>query len=107
VIIDKLPFATPGDPVLQARLENLRRRGINPFMNYQLPTAVITLKQGVGRLIRDNRDRGVVVICDPRLRSKQYGRTFLRSLPHMPIVDSVEAVNAFFDSAEYVEETDA
>jgi len=104
VIIDKLPFATPGDPVLQARLENLRRRGINPFMNYQLPAAVITLKQGVGRLIRDHQDRGVVVLCDPRLRSKQYGRTFLQSLPRMPITDSLEAVNTFFDSAPHVAE---
>jgi ATP-dependent DNA helicase DinG len=96
VIIDKLPFATPSDPVLQARLENLRGQGLNPFMHYQLPTAVITLKQGVGRLIRDASDRGVLVLCDPRLRSKAYGRIFLQSLPRMPITDSVEAVKTFF-----------
>ena len=96
VIIDKLPFATPSDPVLQARLENLRRQGLNPFMQYQLPAAVITLKQGVGRLIRDASDRGVLVLCDPRLRSKAYGRTFLQSLPTMPVTDSVDTVKAFF-----------
>ena len=96
VIIDKLPFATPSDPVLQARLEHLRNQGLNPFMHYQLPAAVITLKQGVGRLIRDTSDRGVLVLCDPRLRGKAYGRTFLQSLPTMPVTDSVDAVKAFF-----------
>jgi ATP-dependent DNA helicase DinG len=96
VIIDKLPFATPSDPVLQARLGHLRQQGINPFMQYQLPAAVITLKQGVGRLIRDAADRGVLVLCDPRLRSKAYGRTFLNSLPTMPVTDSIDTVNAFF-----------
>ena len=92
VIIDKLPFATPSDPVLQARLDNLRRQGLNPFMEYQLPAAVIMLKQGVGRLIRDASDRGVLVLCDPRLRGKAYGRIFLQSLPPMPVTDSVDAV---------------
>jgi len=96
VIIDKLPFAMPSDPVLQARLTNLRKQGLNPFMQYQLPTAVITLKQGVGRLIRDTSDRGVLVLCDPRLRSKAYGRTFLQSLPHMPVTDDIANVRAFF-----------
>jgi ATP-dependent DNA helicase DinG len=96
VIIDKLPFATPSDPVLQARLENLRSQGLNPFMQYQLPSAVITLKQGVGRLIRDASDRGVLVLCDPRLRSKAYGRTFLQSLPPMPRTDRIDDVKAFF-----------
>lgn len=98
VIIDKLPFATPSDPVLQARLENLRSQGLNPFMQYQLPTAVITLKQGVGRLIRDTSDRGVLVLCDPRLRSKSYGRVFLQSLPRMPITHNIAAVQAFFQA---------
>jgi ATP-dependent DNA helicase DinG len=96
VIIDKLPFATPNDPVLQARLQHLRGQGLNPFMHYQLPAAVITLKQGVGRLIRDVGDRGVLVLCDPRLRGKAYGRTFLQSLPAMPVTDSIETVKAFF-----------
>ncbi len=107
VIIDKLPFAMPSDPVLQARLANLRKQGLNPFMQYQLPTAVITLKQGVGRLIRDASDRGVLVLCDPRLRSKAYGRTFLQSLPPMPVTDDIAAVRAFFQPNLQALEADA
>lgn len=92
VMIDKLPFAPPDDPVLRARLEGYRRDGRNGFSEYQLPQAVLALKQGVGRLIRDQDDSGVVVLCDPRLRSKGYGRTFLRSLPTMRITqDEAEA----------------
>jgi len=100
VIIDKLPFGSPGDPVLQARIEALRRQGINPFMAYQLPGAVITLKQGIGRLIRDHGDRGVLVLCDPRLRSKAYGRVFLNSLPAMPLTHRVADVEDFFAGIE-------
>jgi ATP-dependent DNA helicase DinG len=100
VIIDKLPFSSPGDPVLQARIEALREQGINPFMAYQLPHAVISLKQGVGRLIRDGSDRGVLVLCDPRLRSKSYGRVFLKSLPQMPHTSESERVHAFFTAVE-------
>lgn len=96
VIIDKLPFASPSDPVLQARLDALRRAGGNPFRDYQLPQAVIALKQGAGRLIRDTADRGVLAICDPRLRTKPYGKVFLDSLPPMPRSDRLEAVQAFF-----------
>ena len=96
VIIDKLPFGSPGDPVLQARIEALRKQGVNPFMAYQLPNAVITLKQGIGRLIRDHTDRGVLVLCDPRLRSKSYGRVFLHSLPNMPRTHDVGAIHEFF-----------
>lgn len=96
VIIDKLPFSSPGDPVLQARIEALRKQGMNPFMSYQLPNAVITLKQGVGRLIRDHADRGVLVLCDPRLRSKAYGRVFLDSLPEIPRTHELDAVREFF-----------
>lgn len=96
VIIDKLPFGSPGDPVLQARIEALRRQGANPFMAYQLPNAVITLKQGIGRLIRDRGDRGVLVLCDPRLRGKSYGRVFLNSLPPMPRTQAIDDVHAFF-----------
>jgi ATP-dependent DNA helicase DinG len=99
VIIDKLPFASPGDPVLQARIDALKQRGGNPFMDEQLPHAVITLKQGVGRLIRDVSDRGVLVICDPRLLSKRYGRVFLNSLPDMRRTRDFEAVEAFFATA--------
>ncbi|NQZ24699.1 MAG: ATP-dependent DNA helicase [Colwellia sp.] len=83
VIIDKLPFASPDDPLLQARCEDVRRQGGEPFTQIQLPQAVISLKQGVGRLIRDISDRGVMVICDDRLVNKPYGETFLKSLPDM------------------------
>jgi ATP-dependent DNA helicase DinG len=96
VIIDKLPFASPDDPVLQARLAALRESGQNPFMDYQLPQAVIALKQGVGRLIRDVNDRGVLMICDPRLYSKPYGRVFRASLPPMPVSREVADVEDFF-----------
>lgn len=83
VIIDKLPFAPPDDPVLAARIQQINQSGGNAFMEYQLPHAVITLKQGAGRLIRDETDRGVLVICDPRLESKPYGRRIWQSLPPM------------------------
>ncbi|HEY2145774.1 MAG TPA: ATP-dependent DNA helicase [Steroidobacteraceae bacterium] len=86
VAIDKLPFAAPDDPLLKARLEGIRRRGGNPFYEYQLPQAVLSLKQGVGRLIRDFDDFGVIVIGDPRIKTKSYGRVFLDSLPPSPIV---------------------
>jgi ATP-dependent DNA helicase DinG len=96
VIIDKLPFASPGDPVWQARIDALKEQGGNPFLDEQLPHAVITLKQGVGRLIRDVNDRGVLVICDPRLVAKSYGRVFLNSLPGMKRTRDFEEVAAFF-----------
>ena len=96
VIIDKLPFASPGDPVLQARLDALRKRGGEPFRDAQLPQAVITLKQGVGRLIRDVNDRGVLMLCDPRLLSKSYGRVFLNSLPAMRRTRVLAEVEEFF-----------
>ncbi len=97
VIIDKLPFASPGDPVLEARIKSIREHGGNPFFEYQLPQAVIALKQGVGRLIRDGNDKGVLVICDPRLRSKSYGITFLESLPRVPRTSKLDVVQRFFD----------
>ena len=96
VIIDKLPFAPPDDPVARARADRLAAEGRNAFQELQLPAAVIALKQGAGRLIRDASDRGVLVLCDPRLRTKSYGRTFLRSLPPMPQVTDLAAVRAFF-----------
>lgn len=96
VVIDRLPFAAPGDPVLQARIESLRRQGEDPFTRYQLPQAVIALKQGAGRLIRDVTDRGVLVLGDPRVISKSYGRVFLNSLPPMPRTRDVQRVKAFF-----------
>ncbi|ABA57858.1 Helicase c2 [Nitrosococcus oceani ATCC 19707] len=98
VIIDKLPFASPGEPLLQARIEAIRRQGGNPFMDYQLPNAVIQLKQGVGRLIRDVHDRGVLMLCDPRLRSKSYGRLFLKSLPSIAQSQDIKEVEAFFQT---------
>ncbi|PIE83014.1 MAG: helicase [Candidatus Contendobacter odensis] len=96
VVIDRLPFAAPNDPVIQARIESLRQQGENPFMCYQLPQAVITLKQGAGRLIRDVSDRGVLVLGDPRLLSKFYGQAFLSSLPPMPRTRKLQQVQAFF-----------
>lgn len=95
VIIDRLPFSSPGDPVLRARLDAMRTRGMEPFMEYQLPQAVVALKQGVGRLIRDRDDRGVLVICDPRLTTRGYGRTFLSSLPELPRTKAEERVCDF------------
>lgn len=100
VVIDKLPFSAPGDPVLNGRLKALRERGVNPFMTYQLPQAVIALKQGVGRLIRDEDDYGVVAICDPRLLEKPYGKFFINSLPKMPQTSSVDEVISFLQSKE-------
>ncbi|MFC5577298.1 ATP-dependent DNA helicase [Lysobacter niabensis] len=96
VIIDKLPFAAPDDPVFEARLEAIRRNGGNPFRDEQLPQAVIALKQGAGRLIRSESDRGVLVLCDPRLMSKSYGKVFLDSLPPLPKTRRLEDVTAFF-----------
>ena len=97
VIIDKLPFASPDDPVLQARLQYLSKQGGNPFMDYQVPQAAITLKQGVGRLIRDVNDRGVCTICDKRIVQKSYGRKLLQALPAMPVIHELDAVAAFFE----------
>ncbi len=96
VIIDKLPFASPGDPVLQARIEALRKQGGNPFMEYQVPQAAIALKQGAGRLIRDVTDRGLLVVCDPRLLKKGYGRMFLNSMPPMARTREMADVQRFF-----------
>ena len=105
VLIDKLPFAPPDDPLLVARADAIRRDGGDPFTTLQLPAAVIGLKQGVGRLIRDAGDSGVVVICDPRLSSRGYGRIFLDSLPPMPTTADIEEVRAFFASRNAGEPT--
>lgn len=97
VVIDKLPFASPGDPVLKARLDAMRKKGGNPFMQYQVPQAAIALKQGAGRLIRDETDRGVLVVCDPRLLRKSYGHTFLAAMPDFARTRDPEEVLAFFN----------
>ena len=96
VIIDKLPFAPPDDPVLSARVDKLNAEGKNAFMEYQLPYSVITLKQGAGRLIRDEQDRGVLMICDPRLISKSYGKRIWQSLPPFKRTRVLDEVIAFF-----------
>jgi ATP-dependent DNA helicase DinG len=96
VVIDKLPFAPPDDPLLAARLDALRAEGGNPFFEYQLPQAAISLKQGAGRLIRTETDRGVLMICDPRLVDKPYGRRIWRSLPPMRRTRELAEVEAFF-----------
>lgn len=100
VIIDKLPFAALGDPLFQARLASLRRHGHNPFLDYQLPAAVIALKQGAGRLIRGQKDRGVLMLCDPRLTQKNYGKVFLDSLPPMERTGDLSRVEAFFEGCD-------
>ena len=96
VVIDKLPFAPPDDPVLAARIEHMKKEGRNAFMEYQLPRAVISVKQGAGRLIRDEDDRGVLMICDPRLITKPYGKRVWRSLPPMRRTREPEDVLEFF-----------
>ena len=89
--------ASPDDPVLPARIEAIRARGGNPFGELQLPQAVLTLKQGAGRLIRDENDRGVLMLCDPRLVSKSYGRQVLKSLPPMKFTRDLAEVRSFFE----------
>jgi ATP-dependent DNA helicase DinG len=96
VVIDKLPFAAPDDPVLVARLDAMREAGGNPFTDWQVPNAVIALRQGAGRLIRDVHDRGVLMLCDPRLTSRGYGKLFLSSLPPLPRSTDLADVRDFF-----------
>jgi ATP-dependent DNA helicase DinG len=96
VVIDRLPFAAPDDPVLEARLNAIREQGGNPFAEFQIPAAAIALKQGAGRLIRDIADRGVLMLCDPRVLSKSYGRTLRECLPPMPITRELADVQRFF-----------
>ena len=96
VIIDKLPFASPADPITSARIDALRARGGEPFDEYQVPLAILALQQGLGRLIRHRKDRGVLAVLDPRLKTKGYGRRFLASLPPAPVVHDLAAVERFF-----------
>jgi ATP-dependent DNA helicase DinG len=95
VIVDKLPFASPGDPITAARIDAIRARGGEPFDEYQVPLAILALQQGLGRLIRHRRDRGVLAVLDPRLRTKGYGRRFLASIPPAPVVHELDAVTTF------------
>jgi len=98
VIIDKLPFASPTDPITAARIDSIRARGGDPFAEYQVPLAILALQQGLGRLIRHRQDRGVLAVLDPRLRTKGYGRRFVASLPPAPVVHDLSRVEAFFAS---------
>ena len=96
VIIDKLPFAPPDDPVLAARIEVMEKKGMNGFVHHTLPEAIINLKQGAGRLIRDEGDRGVLMLCDPRVITKPYGRRIWQSLPSFKRTRDLGEVRAFF-----------
>src|SRR6185436_9259523 len=96
VIIDKLPFASPGDPITAARIEHVTAMGGEAFNDYQVPLAILTLLQGLGRLIRHRTDRGVLAVLDPRLRTMGYGRRFLQSLPPAPVTSELDAVAKFF-----------
>ena len=98
VIVDKLPFASPSDPITAARVDAIRARGGDPFGEYQVPLAILVLQQGLGRLIRHRQDRGVLAVLDPRLRTKAYGARFVASLPPAPIVHELSDVAAFFSS---------
>jgi ATP-dependent DNA helicase DinG len=97
VVVDKLPFDVPADPLIAARIERIRLAGGNPFAEYQTPMAVLELKQGLGRLLRSRSDRGILAVLDPRLTTRPYGKTFLRSLPPYPVVRGIEACRAFFE----------
>ena len=100
VVIDKLPFTSPGDPLLMARTAFLKQQGRNPFRDHQLPQAVLSLKQGVGRLLRDPDDYGVIAIGDPRLYSRSYGQTFLQALAPAPVIDDPAEAAAFLAGFE-------
>jgi ATP-dependent DNA helicase DinG len=99
LIIDKLPFDSPGDPLIAARIDNIRSRGGNPFLEYQVPAAIISLKQGLGRLIRQRTDRGILSILDVRILNSRYGRLFLASLPPMPVCHHLDDLKRFFSGA--------
>jgi ATP-dependent DNA helicase DinG len=97
VIIDKLPFAVPSDPVVEARIQRIRDEGGNPFYDYQIPQAALALKQGFGRLIRSRTDRGVLVLLDNRITKQRYGQIFFDSLPEYRFTTQLSEVEKFFD----------
>jgi ATP-dependent DNA helicase DinG len=99
LIIDKLPFDSPGDPLVGGRIESIRARGGNPFMDYQLPSAIISLKQGLGRLIRNVLDRGLLSVLDIRMLTSRYGRFFFDSLPQVPLSHELSDIRKFFDQS--------
>ena len=99
LIIDKLPFDSPGDPLVGGRIESVRARGGNPFMDYQLPSAIISLKQGLGRLIRNVSDRGILSVLDIRMITSRYGRFFFDSLPQVPLSHELSDIRRFFDQS--------
>ena len=99
VVIDKLPFSVPSDPVVAARIHQIDQSGGNAFYEYQIPAATILLKQGLGRLIRSKNDRGILAILDKRLLTKSYGRAFLKSLPPAPLTQDREALAGFMNPA--------
>jgi ATP-dependent DNA helicase DinG len=96
LVIHKLPFGFPGDPILEARLEYLQQQGCDPFWEYQVPSAIITLRQGLGRLIRSGQDRGALCILDARLLTRGYGRAFLESLPPCRVTYDRNDLRLFF-----------
>ncbi len=100
VVIDKLPFAAPDEPLIEAKVQSMRKQGKNPFYDLQIPEAITALKQGAGRLIRDQEDKGVLVLCDPRLVANNYGQAFLQSLPELPRTRSQETVIKFLQGLE-------
>jgi ATP-dependent DNA helicase DinG len=100
VIIDKLPFEVPSDPVIMARMEKIKEKGGTPFFDFQVPRAILTLRQGVGRLMRSSQDSGLIAILDVRLFAKSYGKLFLKSLPPSPVTRELKHVHNFFARAE-------
>jgi len=100
LIIDKLPFASPGEPIVAARIDAIRSQGHNPFMEYQVPSAIISLKQGIGRLIRKRSDRGILSILDVRIMTSRYGKFFLESLPNIPLSHDLSDIERFFEKVK-------
>jgi len=100
LIIDKLPFDSPGEPIVAARIDAIRSQGHNPFMEYQVPSAIISLKQGLGRLIRKRSDRGILSILDVRIMTSRYGRFFLESLPNIPLTHDLSDIDRFFEGTK-------